>query len=219
MDYPHQVAAQLGLALVDVTCSSATTANFTAAQGDAPPQLDAITPDTGLVTITMGGNDIGYSATSLSCYPLAAKGQSCHLPTADATAAAAATMTDSLAATIGTIQQKAPHAKIYVVSYLRVYPDPARSCDPENPISDDDSATIAAMGKTLNDAMHAAADRAHVPFVDAYAAGTGHDICSGREIRWVEGAVVENPGFTYHPNTAGMAAYTKLVTDAVHNGG
>jgi hypothetical protein len=219
MNYPHQVAAQLGLQLVDVSCSSATTANFDGPQGSVPPQLDAVTPDTALVTIAMGGTDIGYSGSSLACYPLAQKGQACHLPTPDATAQSAATMTDSLAAAIGKVQQKAPNARIFVVGYLDVYPDPARSCEPDNPISDDDSTTIGNMGKVLNDAMRAAADRGHVPFIDAYAASKGHDICSGRNTRWVEGAVVENPGFTYHPNAAGMTEYTKLVTDAVRGGG
>ncbi len=215
MDYPHQVAETLGLRPVDVTCSSATTANFTQPQGPKAPQLDAITSDTALVTINMGGNDIGFSASSLSCATKAAAGQPCDLPTPEVTRQKAAAMTDALVAAIGQIQQKAPKARVYVVSYLDVYPDPGRSCPPDNPISDADSATIAAMGVVLNDATRTAATRAHVPFVDAYTATKGHDICSGKDVRDVEGAKVENTGFTYHPNPRGMAAYAKLVVAAV----
>jgi hypothetical protein len=218
MDYPHQVATALGLTLVDVTCSAATTDHFTQNQGPKPPQLDAITPDTGLVTINMGGNDIGYSASSLSCSSKAAAGQPCDVPTPAATQERAMAMTAALVSAIQQIQQTAPKAKIYVVTYLDVYPDPARSCPPDNLISDADSAIIAAMGVTLNEATRAAADQTHVSFVDAYAASKGHDVCSGAGQQFVQGAVLTMPGINYHPDPAGEAAYAKVVVDAVRHG-
>ena len=50
-NYPSLVAAKLHLALVDVSCSGATTANvLTLSQGTNAPQLDAVTSDTSLVT-------------------------------------------------------------------------------------------------------------------------------------------------------------------------
>ena len=61
-NYPHQVAQAMNMSLVDATCSGATTENIL----DRPqrfvkqPQIDAVTPGTALVTITTGGNDIGY---------------------------------------------------------------------------------------------------------------------------------------------------------------
>ena len=67
-NYPNLVAAKLKLSLVDVSCSGATTANvLTTSQGTNPPQIDAVTSDTSLVTFTVGGNDIGYTATAFSC--------------------------------------------------------------------------------------------------------------------------------------------------------
>jgi hypothetical protein len=49
------------LSLTDVSCGNATTDNIlTTPQKDHPPQIDAVTPDTKLVTITIGGNDVGY---------------------------------------------------------------------------------------------------------------------------------------------------------------
>ena len=65
-NYAHLVAAELGLDLVDVSYSGATTAHLLdTRQDDAPPQLDALTPDTALVTITCGGNDLEYVGTFL----------------------------------------------------------------------------------------------------------------------------------------------------------
>ncbi len=72
-DYPHILAAQLGLKLTDVTCSGATTVDFTNSQDvtgtpDPAPQLDVfkkIQPD--LVTITIGGNDLGFTSIAGAC--------------------------------------------------------------------------------------------------------------------------------------------------------
>src|SRR4029078_6402316 len=60
-NYPHLVAEQLGLDLVDVTYSAATTANVLPdPQHGAPPQADALDGSEDLVTVTIGGNDAGY---------------------------------------------------------------------------------------------------------------------------------------------------------------
>jgi len=60
-NYPHLVADKLGINLVDVTYSGATTANvLTDSQHGAPPQVDALDGSEDLVTVTIGGNDAGY---------------------------------------------------------------------------------------------------------------------------------------------------------------
>ena len=60
-NYAHLVARALGLDLQDVTYSGATTSDILRpSAGGQPAQLDAVTADTRLVTITAGGNDVGY---------------------------------------------------------------------------------------------------------------------------------------------------------------
>ncbi|MEW9555287.1 GDSL-type esterase/lipase family protein [Nonomuraea sp. NPDC050783] len=59
-NYPHQVADALGLRLTDVTRSGATTADVLEGRRGVPPQVGAVTAGTALVTITVGGNDLGY---------------------------------------------------------------------------------------------------------------------------------------------------------------
>jgi lysophospholipase L1-like esterase len=60
-NYAHLIARALGLDLHDVTFSGATTSDILgpSAAGRAA-QLDAVTPETSLVTITAGGNDVGF---------------------------------------------------------------------------------------------------------------------------------------------------------------
>src|SRR4029079_18142614 len=60
-NYPHLVAERLGLELVDVTYSGATTAHVLAdTQPGAAPQIEALDGTEDLGTITIGGNDVGY---------------------------------------------------------------------------------------------------------------------------------------------------------------
>lgn len=60
-NYPHLVAQRCGLDLIDVTYSGATTANIlTRPQHGAPPQVTALDGSEQVVTVTIGGNDVGY---------------------------------------------------------------------------------------------------------------------------------------------------------------
>ena len=60
-NYASLLASKLGLRLTDVSYSGAITADVLSRRPDGwPAQLDAITEDTGLVTMTCGGNDVGY---------------------------------------------------------------------------------------------------------------------------------------------------------------
>src|SRR5215216_6359281 len=56
----------------DATCSGAKTNHMTSTQGVTPgpnpPQFDSLTASTNLVSITIGGNDIGFSSISEDCF-------------------------------------------------------------------------------------------------------------------------------------------------------
>ena len=63
-NYPKMLAAALRIyRFTDVSCGGADTTNMTQPQstpiGTAAPQFDALTPDTDLVTLGIGGNDFG----------------------------------------------------------------------------------------------------------------------------------------------------------------
>jgi hypothetical protein len=60
-NHAHLVADAHGLDLVDVTYTNATTANVLAeTQHGAPPQISVMAGSESLVTVTIGGNDVGY---------------------------------------------------------------------------------------------------------------------------------------------------------------
>ena len=76
-NYPAHLAGYLDVAsYTDVTCSGAQVADFFAPQGGgqqgAPAQLDALSADTDLVTVGIGGNDYGlFGSLIQSCGALA----------------------------------------------------------------------------------------------------------------------------------------------------
>jgi lysophospholipase L1-like esterase len=63
-NYAHLIAKALDLELCDVTYSGATTGDIlhpsAAGQPAQAAQADAVVPGTRLVTLTAGGNDVGY---------------------------------------------------------------------------------------------------------------------------------------------------------------
>lgn len=216
-NYAHIVARERGLNLVDATCQSATTANLFESQGLNPPQLDAVTADTDIVTVTLGGNDIGYAGTSIRCAVLAQAGSGCTVDSGERLATAAGRLSEDLVEGIGAIRSKAPDAEILLVTYLRMFPDEGAECAPSNPIDAASSAQLAEMGRFLDDVFRQVADTTSVTLVDAYA-NTEHTICADPADRWVEGAAPAPPAIVFHPTAAGMSATADLVMRALDGG-
>jgi lysophospholipase L1-like esterase len=150
-NYPHQVAAALGMKLTDVTCSGATTANVIQTpqvmqSGTAAPQIDALSAATNVVTITIGGNDMNLFNFMTGCTALSANGplvvdhlaNNCRdkfapLPGAASTADQVNSMVaPGVARALAAIRKAAPNAKIFVLGYPSVTPDaadtPASGC-------------------------------------------------------------------------------------------
>ena len=211
-NYPHLVAAKLKLALTDVSCGATTTDQIlTQPNGTHPPQIDAVTPDTKLVTVTIGGNDVNYTVANLGCAAAGAKGESCvgtSLNPQDVDAALA-TLPGKMAATLDAIKEKAPKARVVVLPYLRVLPASATPCPPSVPMQPADMKYLVGFGDKLHTIIKQAAAAAKVDYVESYT--KGHDACAAAGRRWVEGQVLASPAFMFHPNGAGMRAQAKMI--------
>jgi lysophospholipase L1-like esterase len=217
-DYPHLLAGRLRLDLVDVTCAGAVVANLLdARQHGRPPQIDAVNDHTRLVTITIGGNNLRYSATSARCLTAARQRRPClDLPSAAEVTAAAAQLRAGLLRLLGAVHSLAPAASVYLLGYPRVFPDPPRGCA-DNPLTVTDTATLARMGEVLDATLRSAAADARVSFLDVYSASGGRDVCANGTTRWVDGS--ETHGLPYHPNARGAAAVAGLLATALTHRG
>ena len=138
-NYPHVAATALKLALTDVSCSGATTADMYAAQGVTPgpanpAQLSAITASTAAVSLQVGGDNLGFTSILENCIALTPWGptkvgancKSYYDPGGHDSLLAAI---DALAPTIGTLLQQvhtqAPTAAVFVVGYPAILPQNA----------------------------------------------------------------------------------------------
>ena len=220
-NYAHLVAAELGLDLTDVSCSGATSDNVALVpQFLNPLQISAVTPDTRLVTITVGGNDVDYASSLTVCGSDGAQGRSC-LASADVQSGAVRDLLDQVEGKLTTmlqaVQAAAPDARVYLVAYPMVLPDPAVPCPPDVPMQAGDATFLGDVGAKLQAAFGAAAKAAGVHFVDVYAASHGHDACAPEAQRWVVGQAT--PGaVAYHPIAPGMRAQADLIIADIDKG-
>ena len=237
-DYPHQVAALLHVATFrDASCSGATTDDMAYPQsvllgGVNPPQFDRLTKATDLVTLGIGGNDIGLVGDVVDCLNLlpgglglpASLGGSCQARFdaggTDRIAQAIAATEPKLVQTIEGIRLRSPHARILLVNYLDAIPANGVGCWPVVPIENQDVAYLQAKFLQMNDMLAEAARVTHAQLVDTYSATLGHDVCQAPNVRYVEGLVplsLNPPGlaFPLHPNAAGAAAQTRAVYAAI----
>lgn len=221
-NYPTLVSRAIGVRLTDVSCSGATTQDMTQPQhvpfGRNPPQLDAVTPDTTLVTLGIGGNDIGFTGTVLACATLSLTdpyGAPCASHFGDTLAKAITATGPAVGAVLDAIRQRAPGAHIVVVGYLRLLPSTG-GCWPLVPYALGDVPFLDRTEQQLNAMLAAQASEHGVPYVGEYA--TGHDMCAPAGRKWVEGIFLTHPAFPVHPNAAGMRVVAGLVTAAVRSG-
>jgi lysophospholipase L1-like esterase len=211
-NYPHLVQPGLTTAsLSDVSCSGATTNDMFNAQstsaGTNPPQLNALTTDTRVVTLGIGGNDIGFSDIVLNCARLnpfdPCKDDYVHGSTDDVSVRIGATA-PKVDAVIAAIHARSPSARVHVVGYPVILPASGSGCWPSVPILPTDVSYLRAKEIELNGmlAARAAADGAF--YVDTYTSSVGHDVCRGTGTRWVEGLIPSSTAAPVHPNALGM---------------
>jgi lysophospholipase L1-like esterase len=224
-NYPSLVADDLDVKkFVDVSCSGAKTRDLTGVQrpfGDSrvPPQLRALTPDTTLVSLGIGGNDLDLFATLIGTCTRLRSADPQGSPCARQLAAngpdldtAIGTISTRVATALRTIRARAPRAKVVLVGYLRLVPD--RGTCVGLPLAAGDYAEGRRISETLDRALRRAARRTNVTFVDMYAASRGHDICS--KDPWVNGSVTNRQrALAYHPFASGMRAVAREVSSAL----
>ena len=191
--YPEQWAdAHSYASFVSVACSGATTADVLSSQ------VSALSPSTTLVSITIGGNDAGFSSVMETC--VLSSTSSC----VNAVAAAEAFITSQLPArldtTLQTIRADAPSAKIVVLGYPDLY-DLAKSGSCIG-LSTNDRTALNDGADDLDGALQAAAQANHDTFADVRGQFAGHEICDSSS--WLHSVDIFAISSSYHPTAAGQ---------------
>jgi len=219
-NYPHVIAGRTGANLRDVTCGAAETKDyFTAQYQNVPPQLDALSQDTQLVTMTIGGNDSGvFINTILQCgtagLSTAGQGSPCKDKYGSSFQDTLRTKTyPDLVKTLKAVHAKAPRAKVAILSYPWIMPRTV-GCFDKMPIATGDVPYVRGIQATLNDVVRRAAGATATTYVDLNRVSEGHDACTPIGTRWVEPVLQGTNPVIVHPNALGeaqMAAQTVKV--------
>jgi lysophospholipase L1-like esterase len=230
-DYPHLVAAQLGLSLTDVSCGGATTADAAGSQtttsGAVAPQLSAVGPTTDVVSVQLGGDDLGFTGVVASCLALSpwgptASGRTCRShydpDGQDQLGLLAQQAGTRLDGVLADVAARAPRARLVVVGYPDILPVSGAGCWPKMPFTTVDAGYLNSVEVTLNGALATAARRHGAAFVDTYTPGEAHTACAAASARWIEPLVPRAPAAPVHPNAAGEAAMARLVAGAMTGG-
>ncbi|QZT60597.1 SGNH/GDSL hydrolase family protein [Mycolicibacterium austroafricanum] len=223
-NYPHLVAAALGLDLVDVTYSGATTAHVLfESQRGAPPQIHALDGSETLVRVTIGGNDAGYVPMLFAAglprpvrrVPLlGARLRELLDPSARYLALAE---TGAALVEVGReIRRRAPHATVLFVDYLTLLP--ATGAAP--PLRGADLTLGRHIAATLERLTADAAKATGCGLVSAAEASRNHHAWSGTP--WTTpptpptrfGLPIPGRPAPLHPNADGMRAVADLVVAA-----
>ncbi len=216
--YPSQLARLRRLSIVDMSCGGAVTDHLLhGGQFLQGPQIRAITPQTRLVTITVGGNDVGYIG-DLSMLAARNSGslfgrlvrqfwggpkspQDRRFPA----------LYRNLVSLIAAIRTAAPNARIVVATYPTLLP--ATGTCPVLGLTAAEATMMRTVGDRLADTTRAAAAKSGAILVDMHRLGVGHDACSADPWTrgWTNGGIAP-----FHPTQRGAVATARAIDRALN---
>jgi len=222
-NYPHLLDEALDFAsLKDVSCSAADTTHMRKPQNvppgeDMPPQFDALTRSTELVTIGIGGNDYGLFGSMLETCPAVRDrnpdGKPCkraftNKRGVDTKLRDTRRIDRRVAEVVDDVQRLSPRATVLVVGYPRLLPK--RGICNEVPFARGDYRWADRVERSLNRHIRNRVEEAGAEFVGLYRSSRGHHICAG-DRAWINGKDTNARAFEYHPYRESMENATRQI--------
>lgn len=223
--YPELLAKDpdLNLGLSHFTaCSGAVAENLQinqTGQYGEPSQFDSLSDTTEVVTLTMGGNNVGFADYMFVCQHMCGPGSTAYDTTINNIADPA--FKTKLVTMYAGILSKATQAKVYVADYAYMSSDSASNCWIT------DLSGMRDLQVALNDVIRTAisdmkaasingADRLYyVPTNYTSSPFTNKHLCNGTGPSYFNDKDVTNLEHSYHPNKAGAAAYATVFKDYI----
>jgi lysophospholipase L1-like esterase len=196
--YGPKVAAAKGYTLSFQACSGAKTSDVIA------NQLGTLSASTALVSISIGGNDAGFSNVIINC---ALYYFTCGSAINEANSYIANKLPGVLDTTYNDIRAKATTAHVVVVGYPHLFTDGGATCN-VNFLTSSNEKKLNETGDKLDAKISERAAAHGFTFVDPRSAFKAHEVCASEE--WLNGQ--SNPlEESYHPNIKGHARFTTEV--------
>lgn len=212
-------------------CSGAVIDDFTEPREDQygeDPQLDNVDEDTSLITLSVGGNDAHFADVIEDCVKAGIDPTSHCSEDKEETKEGVDAVEDDLTALLKETRKKAPNARIVLVGYPRLFPDPPSDGDGNLDIDSVDQEYLNEMARRLGDVMAQAVENAGgsangIEFVDAYDAfegceiGTDDSCMNGLKFGTIDGKPPVSAG-SFHPNDRGHERLAELVERQIKEG-
>ncbi len=200
--YGPKIAAAKGYTLSFQACSGAKTTEVD------EKQLGTLSSSTALVTISIGGNDAGFSNVIINC---ALYYFTCGSAISEADEFIAKKLPALLETTYKDIRAKATKAEVIVLAYPKLFTKEGKTCN-VNFLTSGNEKKMNEGAEKLDAVIKARAEAAGFKFVNPTSAFEAHEVCASEE--WLNGQSLPL-GESYHPNVKGQEEFTKLVEAAI----
>lgn len=187
------------------------------------PQIEALSEDTSLVTMSIGGNDLGFGDVLRDCMINGQRGIPgfrCQGKWGDTLAQRIDELRPQLVALYGDIKEAAPNARVIIMGYPRLFHEP-----PSEPLNNllfaEDQIWMNSQADALNAMLREAAREAGVEFIDPTSAFSNNGV--GSDNPWINDMDWGGPGISlydpgsFHPNAAGHEAMADLLQEQLRN--
>ncbi|CAD6580588.1 MAG: hypothetical protein TREMPRED_002782 [Tremellales sp. Tagirdzhanova-0007] len=218
LNYPNLLASRLGATLTDLTVSGATLSNLldTPFSSSIAPQVEGVEGDADVVTITAGGNDVGYTRGLMKdavgsslvgglCMSLVSS------PTVEENE-----VVDKFRKVIDAVRTRAPKARILLVEYLTVLGNDVKS-GVNVPFNKDKVERNREMCRMLNRIYARAAEgKERCEVIHVGRMSEGHGV--GATDPWVSGhgwGMLTGGVMPWHPTKEGMKAVADILYDTL----
>jgi lysophospholipase L1-like esterase len=192
--YPERwAAAHAPASFVSVACAGATTSDVISSQ------VSALSASTTLVSLTIGGNDAGFSSTMETC--VLHSTSTCVNAVTAAESFVSTQLPARLNSALQQIRAHAPNAKIVLLGYPQLY-DLSKSGTCIG-LSTTDRTDLNHAADALDGAMNAAAISNGDTFADVRGQFAHHEICDGAG-SWLNSVNILSISSSYHPTAAGQ---------------
>ncbi|MFN3601099.1 MAG: SGNH/GDSL hydrolase family protein [Dietzia sp.] len=220
-NYPHRLDANPAVgALTDATCGAAQIPDLTAPQRTGvPPQVDALSTGTDLVTLSIGGNDVGFG-TIVAC--ITKQGPFATVPNCEA--AIGTTIATEIAETFGEggpldsvyaeIADRSPGATVVATQYLPLMPAEGESCTFTNQLNPADVQWAREVAEVINDAVDDAAQRnGHTSVLPTDS--VDRSACAPADQRWTDFQGTVPGSAPMHPTALGQQAMADAIAAVI----
>lgn len=196
--YPYLVSQQrAGTTLSFLACAGAKTTDVNSSQ------IPSLSSSTNWITITIGGNDVGFGNLVMTCTL-----GDCSSQITTTNSQITNNLPGLLDTTYAQIKAKAPTAKVVVLGYARAFG--SSLCSAATGISSSEAKSLNGVADNLDSVIKSRATAAGFTYQSAISSWTGHDVCSSTA--WLNGYKIFTPSESYHPNKTGHSAgYVPLV--------